>query len=333
MATDTKNDKVFVIGTRRSQLALAQAYIVRDTLAKAYPDYEFKIEAMATTGDRILNVALNKIGEKSLFTKELETALHEGRVDLVVHSLKDLPTVMEPGMVLGGVSERESPDDALVLAERHVTAKTYTTIDSLPAGAVVGTSSLRRTAQIKRKRPDLEIVSVRGNIHTRLSKLDDPANKIDALVLAAAGLTRVGLGHRISQTLDKFMLHAVSQGALGVECRENDTRVLNLLKTLDHTETRIICLCERAMMRELEGGCHVPIGVQSKLEGNTLKLNGMVASLDGKQYIEHSDQVDLDPESTLEKKEQVAEALGQGVAKKLMQLGADSILKELSTSQ
>lgn len=160
MATDTKNDKVFVIGTRRSQLALAQAYIVRDTLAKAYPDYEFKIEAMATTGDRILNVALNKIGEKSLFTKELETALHEGRVDLVVHSLKDLPTVMEPGMVLGGVSERESPDDALVLAERHVTAKTYTTIDSLPAGAVVGTSSLRRTAQIKRKRPDLEIVSV-----------------------------------------------------------------------------------------------------------------------------------------------------------------------------
>lgn len=160
MATDTKNDKVFVIGTRRSQLALAQAYIVRDTLAKAYPDYEFKIEAMATTGDRILNVALSKIGEKSLFTKELEVALEEGRVDLVVHSLKDLPTVMEPGMMLGGVSERESPDDALVLAERHVTAKTYTTIDSLPAGAVVGTSSLRRTAQIKRKRPDLEIVSV-----------------------------------------------------------------------------------------------------------------------------------------------------------------------------
>ena len=169
--------------------------------------------------------------------------------------------------------------------------------------------------------------------HTRLSKLDDPDNKIDALVLAAAGLTRVGLGHRISQTLDKFMLHAVSQGALGVECRENDTRVLNLLKTLDHTETRITCLCERAMMRELEGGCHVPIGVQSKLQGNTLKLHGMVASLDGNQYVEHSDQVDLDPESSLEIKQQVAESLGQGVAKKLVDLGADKILKELSTSQ
>lgn len=179
----------------------------------------------------------------------------------------------------------------------------------------------------------LLLIGLDWDSHTRLSKLDDSANKIDALVLAAAGLTRVGLGHRISQTLDKFMLHAVSQGALGVECRENDTRVLDILKTLDHTETRITCLCERAMMRELEGGCHVPIGVQSKLEGNTLKLNGMVASLDGKQYVEHSDQVDLDPESSLEKKQQVAETLGQGVAKKLVELGADKILEELSTSQ
>ncbi|KAI7854103.1 porphobilinogen deaminase [Circinella umbellata] len=325
--TTANNSNVFVIGTRRSQLAMAQAYIVRDELQQKFPDYEFKIEAMATTGDRILDVALSKIGEKSLFTKELELALDDGRVDFVVHSFKDLPTVLDPSMVIGAICERESPYDALVLAER--TDKKYT-LDTLPKGSVVGTSSLRRTAQIMRRRPDLEIKSVRGNIHTRLSKLDDPENGLDALVLAAAGLIRVDLGSRINQTLNGVMLHAVSQGALGIECRANDARVLKLLKALDHEETRIVCTAERAMMRELEGGCTVPIGVQTTLEGDTLKLDGLVASLDGKQIAEFKDETKLDLSASLEAKEQVAGALGQSVAHALIKAGADVILKELN---
>ncbi|KAI8139450.1 porphobilinogen deaminase [Fennellomyces sp. T-0311] len=326
----TDNSKVFVIGTRRSQLAMAQAYIVRDELSKLYPDYEFKIEAMATTGDRILDVALSKIGEKSLFTKELELALDDGRVDFVVHSFKDLPTVLDPTMVIGAILERESPNDALVLAER--TDKSYT-LDTLPKGSVIGTSSLRRTAQIMRRRPDLEIKSVRGNIHTRLSKLDDPENGVDALVLAAAGLTRVGLGQRINQILDGVMLHAVSQGALGIECRANDTRVLNLLKPLDHSETRLVCTAERAMMRKLEGGCSVPIGVRTTLKDHVITLEGLVASLDGKQVAQFKDQVTLGAAATSETKEAAAAELGTNVAQKLLDSGADAILKEISADK
>ncbi|KAI9476625.1 porphobilinogen deaminase [Zychaea mexicana] len=329
MATATKDSKVFVIGTRRSQLALAQAYLVRDALAKKYPENEFKIEAMATTGDRILDVALSKIGEKSLFTKELELALDDGRVDFVVHSLKDLPTVLEPGMEIGAILDRETPNDALVLAER--TDKSYT-LDTLPKGSVIGTSSLRRTAQIKRRRPDLEIKSVRGNIHTRISKLDDPENGVDALVLAAAGLIRVDLGGRINQYLDDAMLYAVSQGALAIECRANDARVKDLLKALDHLETRIVCTAERAMMRELEGGCSVPIGVKTTFKGDTLTLDGLVASLDGKQVAECKDQTTVDLAASMESKEAVAKELGVRVAQKLLSKGADVILKEISES-
>ncbi|KAI9248867.1 porphobilinogen deaminase [Phascolomyces articulosus] len=330
MASTTDNSKVFVIGTRKSQLAMAQAYIVRDELQQKFPDCEFKIEAMSTTGDRILDVALSKIGEKSLFTKELELALDDGRVDFVVHSFKDLPTVLDPSMAIGAIMKRESPYDALVLAER--TDKKYT-LDTLPKGAVVGTSSLRRTAQIMRRRPDLEIRSVRGNIHTRLSKLDDPENGLDALVLAAAGLIRVGLGPRINQTLNGVMLHAVSQGALGIECRANDTRVLNLLKSIDDEATHIVCNAERAMMRKLEGGCTVPIGVHTSLEGETLTLDGLVASLDGKQVAEFKDQIKLDLTSSLETKEQVAAQLGTQVAEALLKAGADVILKELNSEK
>ena len=166
--------------------------------------------------------------------------------------------------------------------------------------------------------------------HTRLSKLDDPENGLDALVLAAAGLIRVGLGSRINQTLNGVMLHAVSQGALGIECRANDARVLNLLKALDHEGTHIVCMAERAMMRELEGGCTVPIGVQTSLEGDTLKLDGLVASLDGKQIAEFKDEAKLDLSASLETKEQVAGALGQSVAQALIKAGADVILKELN---
>ncbi|KAI9319824.1 porphobilinogen deaminase [Dichotomocladium elegans] len=331
MATPNSSSKsnVFVIGTRRSQLALAQAYIVRDELAKKFPSYEFKIEAMATTGDRILNVALSKIGEKSVFTKELEVALEEGRLDLIVHSMKDLPTTLEPGMAIGAVLEREVASDALVLPERSK-EKAYT-IETLPAGSVIGTSSLRRTAQIKHKRPDLEIVSVRGNIHTRLNKLDDPENKMDAIVLAAAGLMRVGLGDRITQLLDDFMLHAVSQGALAIECRKDDTRVLEILQVLNDEKTNVVCNAERALMRELEGGCSVPIGVRTHWEGSALTLKGMVAGLDGKDYFLHEDTAQIDQGASLEQRQAAAIELGQRVAQKLLDSGADKVLRELNS--
>ncbi|RCI04606.1 hypothetical protein CU098_011879 [Rhizopus stolonifer] len=313
--------KTIVIGTRKSPLALVQTYLVRDILESTYPEYEFKIEAMSTTGDKILNQALSKIGEKALFTKELEVALQNGTVDLVIHCLKDLPTVLPEGMFLGAIMEREDPSDALVLNERNK-GKTLAT---LPPGSVVGTSSLRRVAQIKRRHPHLNVMDVRGNLNTRLAKLDDPEGPFSGIILAVAGLVRLGQAHRISQVLTPYeSLHAVSQGALGIECHIQD-----LLKPLNHTNTRIACLSERSLMRTLEGGCSVPIGVNTKLENDTLWLHGLVASLDGQNVVEHRDQIDLSSADTLEKKEQLAVELGQNVANVLYKNGADKILQEL----
>ncbi|CAO3652455.1 unnamed protein product [Cunninghamella echinulata] len=318
-------EETFRIGTGKSALAMVQTEFVRDSLQKVFPNYKFEIIPMSTTGDCILHVALSKIGEKSLFTKELEVALADKRVDFVVHSLKDLPTVLPEGMYLGAVMERENPHDAVVLHEKHKGA----TLATLPAGFIIGTSSLRRVAQLKRTYPHLTFTDCRGNLNTRLSKLDE--GQYAAIILAVAGLKRINLGHRISHILTPSeSLHAVSQGALGVECRENDSACRELLNKLNHTTTRLLCTSERGMLRTLEGGCSIPIGVNTSYENNRLNLHGLVASLDGQQVVECKDHVDIDPELPLGKQYELANELGITVANKLLETGADVILKELS---
>jgi len=319
----TPNDLTITLGTRKSQLAMVQTYQVRDALQKLYPHYNFPIVSMSTIGDKILDVALSKIGEKSLFTKELELALHEKKVDLVVHCLKDLPTTLPPGMMLGAILERENPHDAVVLNENY---KEYT-LETLPEGSVIGTSSVRRIAQVKRRFPHLQFKDIRGNLNTRLAKLDADDSPFAGIILAVAGLVRLDMGHRISQVLDPALsLHAVSQGALALECRTDDSRVAKLLSPLNHYETSIRCICERSLMRTLEGGCSVPIGVNSRFEGRSLHLRGLVASVDGKQVAEDDADVEIPEDADAE---QYANELGVTVAKKLLDLGARQILDQI----
>ncbi|KAG2181313.1 hypothetical protein INT43_008896 [Umbelopsis isabellina] len=322
---DTKQNALTVtLGTRKSQLAMVQTYQVQAALQKLYPTYHFPILPMSTTGDKVLDVALSKIGEKSLFTKELEVALSDRKVDLVVHSLKDLPTTLPEGMLLGAVMERENPHDAVCFNEKY---KDYT-LDKLPEGSVIGTSSVRRIAQLKRRFPHLEFKDVRGNLNTRLAKLDANDSPYAGIVLAVAGLTRINQGHRISQVLDPSLsLHAVSQGALGVECRLDDTNIIKLLEPLNHYETRIRCMGERSLMRTLEGGCSVPIGVNTRFEGRILHLRGLVASVDGTQVAEDDAEIEIPADS--KEAEQCAEQLGIMVAQKLLDQGARQILDQI----
>ena len=302
------------IASRRSQLAMVQTEWVRDQLLLAHPGLEISIEAMATQGDKILDVALAKIGDKGLFTKELEAQMLVNQADIAVHSLKDLPTNLPDGLMLGCVTEREDPADALVVHARHQDKN----LASLPAGAVVGTSSLRRLAQLKYHYPHLLFKDVRGNVITRLEKLD--YGDYDCLILAAAGLGRLGLSNRIHELIDpNISLHAVGQGALGIECRVADPEVLTLIKVLEHRPTALRCLAERSFLRSLEGGCQVPIGVNSSFENGNLHLTGMVASLDGLRLIR--DQVS-GPESD-------PESIGIALAEKLRSQGAGEILQEI----
>lgn len=302
------------IASRRSQLAMVQTEWVRDQLLLAHSGLEISIEAMATQGDKILDVALAKIGDKGLFTKELEAQMLVNQADIAVHSLKDLPTNLPDGLMLGCVTEREDPADALVVHARHQDKN----LASLPAGAVVGTSSLRRLAQLKYHYPHLLFKDVRGNVITRLEKLD--SGDYDCLILAAAGLGRLGLSNRIHELIDpNISLHAVGQGALGIECRVADPEVLTLIKVLEHRPTALRCLAERSFLRSLEGGCQVPIGVNSSFENGNLHLTGMVASLDGLRLIR--DQVS-GPESD-------PELIGIALAEKLRSQGAGEILQEI----
>jgi hydroxymethylbilane synthase len=305
------------IASRRSQLAMVQTHWVRDALISAHPGLEIRIEAMATQGDKILDVALAKIGDKGLFTKELEAQMLVDRADIAVHSLKDLPTQLPEGLMLGCVTEREDPADALVVHEKHRDK----TLETLPEGSVVGTSSLRRLAQLRHHFPHLTFKDVRGNVITRLEKLD--AGDYDCLILAAAGLGRLGLAARIHQLIDPAIsLHAVGQGALGIECRQGDQAVLETIKVLEHLPTARRCLAERAFLRALEGGCQVPIGVNSRLEGERLVLTGMVASLDGQRLIRdevRGDQMDPEP-------------IGVALAEALRRQGATAILEEIFAS-
>ncbi|MFM8662041.1 MAG: hydroxymethylbilane synthase [Cyanobium sp.] len=298
-----------------------QTHWVRDELAKAHPGLEISIEAMATQGDKILDVALAKIGDKGLFTKELEAQMLVDRADIAVHSLKDLPTNLPEGLMLGCITEREDPADALVVHAKHQDK----TLATLPEGAVVGTSSLRRLAQLRHHFPHLVFKDVRGNVITRLEKLD--AGEYDCLILAAAGLGRLGLGDRIHELIDPAIsLHAVGQGALGIECRDGDAAVLEQIRVLEHTPTARRCLAERAFLRELEGGCQVPIGVNSRFEGEgdgtELVLTGMVSSLDGVRLIrDEARGPQTDPE-----------AIGIALAHTLRAQGAGEILEEIFAS-
>ncbi len=302
------------IASRRSQLAMVQTNWVKQELERNHPGMEISIEAMATQGDKILDVALAKIGDKGLFTKELEAQMLVGRADIAVHSLKDLPTNLPEGLVLGCITAREDPADALVVNKKNTNYQ----LETLPEGAIVGTSSLRRLAQLRHHYPHLIFKDVRGNVITRLEKLD--AGNYDCLILAAAGLTRLGFANRIHQVIpSSISLHAVGQGALGIECVEGKKEVLEVIKSLEHIPTACRCIAERSFLRELEGGCQVPIGVNSKIEGNRLILSGMVASLDGKQLIRDEKTGNINN----------AEDIGISLANELKNQGAVEILEKI----
>jgi len=285
------------VGSRKSQLALMQTRFVVAELQRLNPGHSFPIVEMATLGDKVLDKALSQIGEKSLFTKELEVALDVGEVDLVVHSLKDLPTSLPPGMVIGAVLERHDPRDA-VLVQQGLGAHT---LAELAEGAVVGTSSLRRAAQLRAAFPHLRFQDVRGNLNTRLRKLDDPSGPYSALVLAVAGVERMGWGSRVEEVLEEDVcMHAVGQGALAVECRQEDRETLRLLAPLHHRETVLATIAERAFMKTLEGGCSVPVAVVSEVREGGVTLRGGVWSLDGATAIKGENKVTFDTDDDLE---------------------------------
>ena len=315
MTSTVETDKGTVrIGTRKSQLALVQTYWVKAELEKHFPTIEFEVEKMSTQGDKILDVPLAKIGDKGLFTKELEVGMLNKTTDFAVHSLKDLPTNLPEGLMLGCVTKRVNPADALVMNEKHQDKK----LETLPPGSIIGTSSLRRLAQLRHHYPHLEFKDIRGNVNTRLAKLD--SGEYDAIILAVAGLQRLDMGDRIHQHIaPEISLHAVGQGALGIECREGDEEILKILKVLEDPDSRDRTLAERSFLRELEGGCQVPIGVNTKIENDNLTLVGMVASLDGKQMLK----------DTVTGNRTESEQLGKDLAAKLREQGAGDILAEI----
>lgn len=306
------------IATRQSPLALWQAEYIKAQLIQQNPNLNVCLIPMITRGDKILDTPLAKIGGKGLFVKELENALLEKSADIAVHSLKDVPMLLPKGLTLGAYCHRHSPTDAFVC--NH-----YAHIDELPAGARLGTSSLRRQCQLAQYRPDLNILSLRGNVGTRLNKLDH--NEYDAIILATSGLKRLGLDVRIRHELDtSICLPAVGQGALAIECRADDDEVLALLGPLNHAPSKICLLAERAMNRHLQGGCQVPIAGFATINTNsdntkTLSLQGRVGSLDGKILLKAT--------HTSQANEASAKALGITVANDLLAQGADKILQQV----
>jgi len=281
LPTLAKMNERVVIGSRGSKLALAQAQWALATLSLAQPALDIQIEVIKTTGD-VKTEPLSIIGGKGVFTKELEEALLDRRIDLAVHSLKDLPTIVPEGLALAAVSEREDPRDALVLPKGSPPG--CESLADLPSGAVVGTSSPRRLAQAKYLRPDIEIKELRGNVDTRLRKLDE--GQYDAIILAAAGLRRLGLGSRITAVIAADqMIPAVGQGAIGIETRDGDTHAIELARLLNHELTQLACTAERALLRALGGGCQLPIAAHAVIHDRDLHLVGLVASRDGSQMV------------------------------------------------
>ena len=304
--------KKIVIGTRSSKLALWQAEYIADCLRKQYEGIEVELEHIMTRGDKILDVPLAKIGGKGLFTKELEVAMIENRIDLAVHSLKDMPTVLPEGLALTTITKRLDCGDALVSPK-------YQTLENLPKGAKVGTSSLRRKAQLLNIRPDLDIHNLRGNVNTRLRKLEE--ENFDAIVLAVAGLKRLGFGDKITQIIPrKYCLPAVGQGALAIETRADDEKIKNMLSFLYDDKTADATIAERAFLAQVEGGCQVPVGVYGEVnEDNTLTVEAVIGSLDGKTIIR---------DKVTGKRENASE-LGEDLAKKILANGGLEIMQSL----
>lgn len=300
-----------VIGTRASKLALWQAEHVAALIRGIAPDTEVVLKKIVTTGDKILDVPLAKIGGKGLFTKELENEMLAGDIDLAVHSLKDVPTELPLGLVLSAILERADAMDAFVSVR-------YPSFLELPIGAKVGTSSLRRRAQLLRLRPDLKIEDLRGNIDTRLRKLDE--GQYDAIVLAAAGLQRLGWSERITATFSADMcLPAVGQGVLAIESRTEDRDTAQLLQSLDHFTTRVAVDAERAFLSAVQGGCQVPVAVYGCVEGTTLKLRALILSLDGSRSV--ADVLNGAPEQAVR--------IGEELAGRLLDAGGRAILQEI----
>ena len=301
------------IATRKSQLALWQAAHVATLLRQAHSGLEVELVPIVTQGDRIQDRSLAAIGGKGLFIKELEVALEEQRADIAVHSMKDLPGDLPEGLVIAAVLERADPLDALVAAKLQ-------RLEDLPQGARVGTSSLRRQAQLLAARPDLRIEPLRGNVDSRLRRFD--AGESDALVLACAGLIRLGLESRISARLNpRICLPAVAQGVIGIECRGSDSRVLQLLSALEHTATRIVMAAERAFAHRLGGSCQSPIAAHARLDGETLLLEGLVAEPDGSRLLRDSQSGSAGHPA----------ALGSLLAERMLAAGAGPLLERLRT--
>ena len=295
------------LGTRKSKLALWQANFVKEKLEAL--GCKVELVPITTIGDKILDAPLAKIGGKGLFVKEIENALLAGEIDLAVHSLKDVPMIIPEGLTLSAITEREEPYDVLI-------SRNGKKLEELPSGAVVGTSSLRRQVQIKRRRRDLKVEILRGNVDTRLRKLKE--GLYDAIVLAYAGVKRMGFSGEISQILEDF-IPAVGQGSLAIETRAEDERVINFVKVLNHEESWLRAVCERAFLRELQGGCQVPIGAYAWIEGDRIKIKGFISDLEGERFLEGYEEGSL----------QEAEEVGKRLAQRLLREGGEEILKEI----
>lgn len=304
-------EKIIRIATRQSPLALWQAEHVAERLERAFPGLKTELVKMVTRGDKILDAPLAKVGGKGLFVKELEQGMLEGSADIAVHSMKDVPVDFPDGLHLAAILTREDPSDAFV--SNH-----YAAFNELPRHARIGTSSLRRQCQIKEKYPDAEIISLRGNVNTRLAKLD--AGDYDAIILASAGLKRLGMAARITQCLDTSVsLPAIGQGAIGIECRTDDTAINEILAVLHDPETALCVMAERAMNARLSGGCQVPIAGFAELQGEQLLMRGLVGNPDG-SVLYRSERSDSSANGVL---------IGRQIAEDLLAQGADKILQAL----
>ena len=300
-----------IIGTRQSLLALWQSNHIADRIRKQYPNCNVTLNKIVTKGDRILDVPLAKIGGKGLFTKELETVLFDGEIDLAVHSLKDMPTQLPPGLALTAITERANAGDAFV-------SNKYNRIEDLPQGATIGTSSLRRRAQILAVRPDLKIIDLRGNVDTRIKKLDE--GNMEGIILAAAGLQRLGYGDRIKEIIPKeYCLPAVGQGALAIETRADDEVVRAMLSFLNDEPTKQATDAERAFLGLVEGGCQVPIGVYAEVTGENINIEAIIASLDGKTILR----------DTIKGSAQESVSLGEELGNRMLNAGGKKILAEI----
>jgi hydroxymethylbilane synthase len=302
---------VIRIGTRGSPLAVWQAEWVRSSLLALHPQYKVELVKIKTTGDKILDVPLAKVGGKGLFVKEIETALLEGQIDLAVHSMKDMPAEVPPGLCIGVVPERENPLDILISRNGHA-------FKDLPQGANLGSSSLRRGAQVRHIRPDITVQPLRGNLDTRIRKLETEG--LDAIILAAAGVKRLGMESRVTEYMSEdIMLPAIGQGALSIEVREDDNAIRELIASMDHRETRLAVESERAFLTRLEGGCQVPIAAHAKIVGDQVDITGLVAEVDGSVLLRENMTGRVDKH----------EELGVKLADKLLEQGGRKILEDI----